>query len=179
MIGSLLRQQAKLVERRKAIVTQKTAKFKNKNRNNREIKMYVDKGLMTRFRIEGIEFYPIAKHKGLPSEMLISHQFFYYTLRIFSSTCNMCHVDVYGFNSAADHKIHRKSYSHHMLREFLHPKCTPCQKEFQVRGDWDAHKFTASHLKNLANEGIIEVAILTNSALNRFDWTLIHILDVP
>ena len=41
MIASLLRQQAKLVERRKAIVTEKTAKFKNKNRNNREIKMYV------------------------------------------------------------------------------------------------------------------------------------------
>ena len=41
MIASLLRQQAKLVERRKAIVTEKTAKFKNKNRNGREVKMYV------------------------------------------------------------------------------------------------------------------------------------------
>ena len=41
MITNLLRQQASLVERRKAIVTEKTAKFKNKNRNNREVKMYV------------------------------------------------------------------------------------------------------------------------------------------
>ena len=39
MITALLRQQATLVERRKAIVANKTAKFKNKNRNNREIKM--------------------------------------------------------------------------------------------------------------------------------------------
>ena len=40
MIISLLRQQATLVERRKAIVAEKTAKFKNpKNRNNREVKV--------------------------------------------------------------------------------------------------------------------------------------------
>ena len=38
MIVALLRQQATLVERRKAIVAQKTAKFKNKN-GNREVQM--------------------------------------------------------------------------------------------------------------------------------------------
>ena len=69
----------------------------------------------------------------------------------------MCKVDVYGFNTNGDLKIHRKSYSHQMLREFLHPKCTSCQKEFQQRDDWDVHKFTPEHLRNLANEGVTEV----------------------
>ena len=77
----------------------------------------------------------------------------------------MCQVDVYGFNTNADLKIHRKSYSHHTLKEFLHPKCIPCHQEFQLRGDWDVHKFTAGHLKNLAKEGITEVRFRHNCAL--------------
>ena len=83
MITNLLRQQASLVERRKAIVNQKTAKFKNQNR---EIQM---------------------------------------------STCNMCQVEICGFNSVADLRTHRQSYGHQMLKEFLHPKCTSCNLEFQ------------------------------------------------
>ena len=69
----------------------------------------------------------------------------------------MCQVDVYGFNRTVDLKVHRKSDCHQMLKDFLHPKCGPCQKEFQLRGDWDVHKFTAEHLKNVAREGITEV----------------------
>ena len=109
MITNLLRQQASLVERRKAIVNQKTAKFKNQNR---EIQM---------------------------------------------STCNMFQVEIYGFNAVADLRTHRQSYGHQMLKEFLHPKCSSCNLEFQQRKDWDAHKFTAEHLMNLANEGVTEV----------------------
>ena len=71
----------------------------------------------------------------------------------------MCQVDITGFNITSDLKIHRQSYTHQMLREFLHPKCVPCQKEFQLRVDWDAHKFTPEHLKNLANEGVTEVNV--------------------
>jgi len=108
MITNLLRQQASLVERRKAIVANKTAKFKNQNR---EVQM---------------------------------------------STCNMCQVDVYGFNTVQDMRIHRQSYYHQMLKEFLHPTCSSCNLEFQQRRDWDAHKFTSEHLRNLANEGITE-----------------------
>ena len=88
---------------------------------------------------------------------LISVEFLFEQMFIFRSSCNMCQVDVYGFNTNADLKIHRKSYSHQMLREFLHPKCTPCHMEFQLRGDWDVHKFTPEHLTNLANEGVTEV----------------------
>ena len=37
------------------------------------------------------------------------------------------------------------------------PKCYPCQQEFHLRADWDIHKFTADHLKVLAEKGITEV----------------------
>ena len=66
-------------------------------------------------------------------------------------------MDVYGFNAVQDMRVHRQSYSHQMLKEFLHPTCSPCNLEFQQRRDWDAHKFTPEHLRNLANEGITEV----------------------
>ena len=69
----------------------------------------------------------------------------------------MCQVDVYGFNTVQDMRIHRQSYYHQMLKEFLHPTCSSCNLEFQQRRDWDAHKFTSEHLRNLANEGITEV----------------------
>ena len=75
----------------------------------------------------------------------------------FSSTCNMCQVDVYGFNVKNDSKIHRQSYAHQMLKEFLHPSCSTCKIEFQQRKDWDAHKFSFEHLTNLTNEGVTEV----------------------
>ena len=50
-----------------------------------------------------------------------------------------------------------QSYYHQMLKEFLHPACSSCNLEFQQRRDWDAHKFTSEHLRNLASEGITEV----------------------
>ena len=78
----------------------------------------------------------------------------------FSSTCNMCQVDVYGFNVKNDSKIHRQSYAHQMLKEFLHPSCPTCKIEFQQRKDWDAHKFSSEHLTNLTNDGVTEVSHL-------------------
>ena len=69
----------------------------------------------------------------------------------------MCKVDIFGFNAAVAFKIHRLSEIHLTLREFLHPKCYPCQQEFHLRADWDIHKFTADHLKVLAEKGITEV----------------------
>ena len=69
----------------------------------------------------------------------------------------MCDVDIIGFGRTGDKIAHSKSDYHQMLKAFLHPKCEPCQIEFHLRSDWDAHKFTVQHLKNIARDGITEV----------------------
>ena len=37
--------------------------------------------------------------------------------------------------------------SFQQLKNFLHPRCLPCGKEFPTRVEWDHHKLTPLHLK--------------------------------
>lgn len=72
-----------------------------------------------------------------------------------SSMCNMC-----------DHLItgpiifHRKTLAHIRLKEFLHPKCKYCgMKEFQIRSDWDEHRFSAGHLHAMFKQGLTKLPV--------------------
>jgi hypothetical protein len=47
------------------------------------------------------------------------------------------------------------------LKNFLHPRCLPCGKEFPTRVEWDHHKLTPLHLK---------VCILPCTALSLWTW---------
>ncbi|KAK7602248.1 hypothetical protein V9T40_009689 [Parthenolecanium corni] len=60
--------------------------------------------------------------------------------------CPMCNLNFLGSLPA-----HRKNERHQRLKKFLHPKCSPCAKEFYTRLEWDEHKLSAAHLKKLAD----------------------------
>ena len=51
---------------------------------------------------------------------------------------------------------HRKNPHHQSLKEFLHPKCKVCNKDFTVRTDWDEHRISVGHLKKMAEKGMKE-----------------------
>jgi hypothetical protein len=48
------------------------------------------------------------------------------------------------------------------LKNFLHPRCVPCGKEFPTRVEWDHHKLTPLHLR---------VCILPHLTLSGWTWT--------
>lgn len=49
---------------------------------------------------------------------------------------------------------HRKqSQIHQKLKNFVHPICELCDRQFQKRIDWDEHKLSAGHLIALEKEG--------------------------
>lgn len=55
--------------------------------------------------------------------------------------CAMCDLDFYGYLFA-----HRKSASHQKLKQFLHPRCNYCNKEFPTRMEWENHRHTPEHM---------------------------------
>ena len=59
----------------------------------------------------------------------------------------MCQLDVCGPMSK-----HRLIKSHQELKAFLHPHCDVCDKSFQLRSDWDSHKYSKSHLINMSEK---------------------------
>lgn len=61
------------------------------------------------------------------------------------SRCAMCDLEFYG-----QLFLHRKSSGHQKLKQFLHPKCLPCNKEFPTRMEWDNHRHTSEHLRKKA-----------------------------
>lgn len=61
--------------------------------------------------------------------------------------CTMCDLNFHGHISA-----HRKSEGHLQLKNFLHPKCTGCNKEFATRIDYDSHLLAADHLIKAAEK---------------------------
>ena len=62
--------------------------------------------------------------------------------------CDLCQMAVYG-NMAK----HRTSKLHLKLKNFIHPICELCDRQFQKRIDWDEHKLSAGHLIALEKEG--------------------------
>jgi len=56
--------------------------------------------------------------------------------------CTMCDLNFHGHLSA-----HRKSEGHLALKQFLHPKCTECNKEFPTRIEYDTHLLLPEHSK--------------------------------
>jgi len=59
--------------------------------------------------------------------------------------CTMCDLHFFG-----NLIVHRKNDRHQQLKNFLHPRCLPCGKEFPTRVEWDHHKLTPLHLKKTA-----------------------------
>jgi len=60
--------------------------------------------------------------------------------------CNMCGVKVKG-----DMIAHRKTDYHQKLKMFIHPHCKVCDADFEDRGEWHYHRFSAEHLSSLNN----------------------------
>lgn len=59
--------------------------------------------------------------------------------------CTMCDLHFFG-----NLIVHRKNDRHQQLKNFLHPRCLPCGKEFPTRVEWDHHKLTPLHLRKTA-----------------------------
>lgn len=68
-----------------------------------------------------------------------------------SNFCKICDQQIEGSLS-----LHRGSGSHILLREFLHPKCKVCNKEFKERPQYQNHIFSPGHLQNLFKEGVVK-----------------------
>ena len=73
--------------------------------------------------------------------------------------CDLCQMAVYG-NMAK----HRTSKLHLKLKNFVHPICELCDKQFQKRIDWDVHKLSAAHLIALEKDG--HVVMPTGNSLS-------------
>ncbi|KAJ9573831.1 hypothetical protein L9F63_008783, partial [Diploptera punctata] len=59
--------------------------------------------------------------------------------------CTMCDLHFFG-----NLIVHRKNDRHQQLKNFLHPRCSPCGKEFPTRVEWDHHRLTPFHLRKTA-----------------------------
>ncbi|PSN42303.1 hypothetical protein C0J52_11138 [Blattella germanica] len=59
--------------------------------------------------------------------------------------CTMCDLHFFG-----NLIVHRKNDRHQQLKNYLHPRCSPCGKEFPTRVEWDHHRLTPLHLRKTA-----------------------------
>lgn len=60
------------------------------------------------------------------------------------SHCNMCDLKFMGKIVA-----HRRTSGHQRLKNYLHPNCKVCDKEFPSRLEWIDHRLTPEHLRSL------------------------------
>jgi len=60
--------------------------------------------------------------------------------------CNMCDVFVND-----DLLVHRRTDYHKKLKNFIHPHCSICDADFEIRSEWHYHRFSAEHLTNISH----------------------------
>jgi len=60
--------------------------------------------------------------------------------------CNMCDVIV-----DDDLVVHRRTDYHKKLKSFIHPHCSICDADFEVRSEWHYHRFSAEHLTSISH----------------------------
>ena len=66
--------------------------------------------------------------------------------------CDLCHVEVSGKKGKMN-KHRKQNQIHQKLKNFVHPICELCDRQFQKRINWDEHKLSAGHLIALEKEG--------------------------
>lgn len=78
------------------------------------------------------------------------------------ATCHLCAIDV--FATIMDH---RRTEAHNQLVNFLYPRCRACQKNFTERSEYDSHRLSEPHLRNMTKRGVTE---LEKDYVNTFNF---------